>query len=81
MNDEIEFVTYQPTFSQIEKTVAYNVIVALENGVEWVQEALMNHDFNYGRTTRSNEATAKMIERDIEKMKTALEQIRKIKFN
>ena len=49
-----------------------DVRTALENGIEYAQECLAQHDTNYGRTTQSNRTEAELIESHIRQMQAAL---------
>lgn len=52
-----------------------DVRTALDNGIEYAQECLAQHDTNYGRTTPANAREAESIEQHIRQMKAALETL------
>ena len=69
--------TYQPEMWTVAKDVIYAAIPAMENGLDYTRELLIQHGSALGRTTRKNKLTAEAMERDIEQMMRTLEQLRK----
>lgn len=60
-------------------TIAHSRLIEwkelLEIGLENTQGALIEHNTSLGRTTRKNREWAETLESDIEKMKTAIQQL------
>lgn len=60
----------------LKKDAIYAAIVALEAGLEYAQECLIEHDTKLGRTIRRNKEWAENIEIDIEKIKKSIEELK-----
>lgn len=71
-------IEYFPEMMTLERDfVLYDLRESIKAGLEYAQECLSRHDQELGRTSRKNESWAKTIERDIARMKHALERIKK----
>jgi hypothetical protein len=68
--------TYIPEIRQITKDAIYSAISALESGLEYAQECLIRHDQNLGRTIPRNKREAEYMEEDIEKIKSAIKELK-----
>lgn len=68
---------YQPEMWTVRKDYIYVAIEAIQARLEYTVDMLTYHDISLGRTTRKNKHTAEAMERDINKMKSALEDLRK----
>ena len=60
-----------PVKIKVEQYKLESILEALESGVEYAQEALIDHDSSLGRTTRRNRRAAESMEKDIELAKDA----------
>jgi hypothetical protein len=48
---------------------------ALVVGVDWTRQVLIEHETQFGRTTRKNRMTAEMIEKDIQSIQDQIDFI------
>lgn len=53
---------------------------AIENGLEYAQECLAEHDVRLGRTIKRNKEYAQIMEKDISQMRNALERLEKYEY-
>ena len=60
----------------VEKSLLENTCVNLKTALEYVQEALVEHDNALGRTTSKNRRYAQMMESDIEKIQLSINEIK-----
>jgi hypothetical protein len=60
---------------QIPEQDLRNILDCLESGLESSQELLIQHDVNFGRTTKKNKMLAEMMQSEIERTKTAIKQL------
>lgn len=75
----MEIQTYTPETRTLDKTFLYDMIQALEAGLEYTQELLIKHDIELGRTTRSNKLVAEQMEKDIRKMKECIDKSKELR--
>jgi hypothetical protein len=62
----------------VPKYFIYASIVAVQNGLEYARECLLQHDSALGRTTYKNKTWAETIERDILQMEKTLEDLKSL---
>ena len=74
--EEIGFQTYQETHYIIGKSTLYSILASLEFGLEIAQEALIEHDQYLGRTIMKNKMWAEELEREIEKFKNRIKEMK-----
>lgn len=67
---------YIPEKVTLLKDSIYAAISALEAGLEYAQECLLEHDRRLGRTIRRNREWAENIEIDIKKIKKSIEELK-----
>lgn len=70
-NKTITATEFSPEFWEMDKSAIYNARTAIEVGIENTEELLLDHEVNYGRTTRGNRMTAERLEAEIRQMKSA----------
>lgn len=67
---------YEPLMIQIPEQDLRNILDCLESGLESTQELLIQHDVNFGRTTKKNKMLAEIMESEIERTKTVIKQLK-----
>lgn len=63
---------YEPLMIQIPEQDLRNILDCLESGLESSQELLIQHDVNFGRTTKKNKMLADILESEIERTKNSI---------
>jgi Ribonuclease G/E len=61
---------------QIPEQDLRNIFDCLESGLESTEELLIQHDVNFGRTTKKNKMLANILESEIERTKTVIKQLK-----
>ena len=77
MNDHLEM-HYLPEMWTVDKSAIYAARAAIESGIEYAQESLVDHDKKFGRSIRKNRILAETMEKDILSMQKALKQLREV---
>jgi hypothetical protein len=62
-----------PTYKTVNEQTLISAKAALQDGLEYVKEALIIHDTSLGRTTLKNLRMADMMENDIANIESAIE--------
>lgn len=73
--------TYTPEMVVIRKDWIYAAQSAIESGIESALEELRVHERDLGRTTPKNKRAAENMEREIQKMRTAKNQLNDFTFS
>ena len=68
---------YQSVKLTVDEQLMMNISDNLRDGLEYMQESLIDHDNALGRTTRRNKGVALLIESDIRKIKSSIESLDK----
>ncbi len=63
---------YEPVTISIPEQDLRNILDCLESGLESSQELLIQHDVNFGRTTKKNKMLANILESEIERTKSSI---------
>lgn len=63
---------YEPVTISIPEQDLRNILDCLESGLESSQELLVQHDVNFGRTTKKNKMLANILESEIERTKSSI---------
>jgi hypothetical protein len=66
---------YEPATIQVDEYFLLDCKESLEIGLEFTQEALVEHDASLGRTTFKNKSWAETMEKSMEKTKSCIERI------
>ena len=64
-----------PTFIKVEETLFCEIYNQLNDSLEYMNDALSDHDNSLGRTTRKNRAYAAVIENDIRTAKRLISEL------
>jgi hypothetical protein len=63
----------------VPKDTIYAAIIAVKNGLVYVNECLATHDRELGRTTKQNSTWAMTMEEDIKQMEIALSLLKELR--
>ena len=69
-------ITYQREMWKVPKDSIYAAISSLVKGMEYAQQALTEHDINFGRKTRTKRLMAELIEKDIVEIDKTLAELK-----